>query len=400
MTEYSSLTFAYRAAGGDGHVHSGVLEAATLDDARAAIRARGWFAITLRQRGSSAPHRARLAADELALGLRVLADLLDAGLPVARALQAFGDLAPRPWQPAIPALAQAVREGKSLATALADSSIAVPPLVVGIVRAGEAGPGLAAGMRRAAELTHAAAQTRAAVHSALAYPLVVGAAGAAAVTILVTVVLPRFAAILADLDQTLPPSTRAVIALASWAHAAALPAVFAGGVGATCLRAWTSTERGERAWHRVLLRVPVLGAVRRAHAVARIAQTLGALVDSGVSMTAALPFAARAAADSEMMARVTEARGLVLAGHTLSSALERVAAATPTAVRLVRAGEETGQLASMLGHAARLEQQRADRIVQTGVRMLEPVLLLIFASIVALIAAALLQAIYSVRPAI
>ena len=52
----------------------------------------------------------------------------------------------------------------------------------------------------------------------------------------------------------------------------------------------------------------------------------------------------------------------------------------------------------MLAHGARIEQQRADRIVQTAIRMLEPMLLLTFASVVALIAAALLQAIYSVRP--
>ena len=71
---------------------------------------------------------------------------------------------------------------------------------------------------------------------------------------------------------------------------------------------------------------------------------------------------------------------------------------SPTTIRLVRAGEESGRLPSMLSHAAKIEQQRADQIVKTGVRMLEPMLLLTFASVVALVAAALLQAIYSVRP--
>jgi type II secretory pathway component PulF len=82
-----------------------------------------------------------------------------------------------------------------------------------------------------------------------------------------------------------------------------------------------------------------------------------------------------------------------------SRALELTNASTPTVVRLARAGEQSGRLATMLGHAARIEQQRADRIVRTAVRMLEPALLLAFASVVALIAAALLQAIYGVRPA-
>jgi type II secretory pathway component PulF len=255
-------------------------------------------------------------------------------------------------------------------------------------------------MRRAAELTQSTAQTRAAVQAALAYPLVVAVAGAAAVTILVTVVLPRFATILADLDQTLPASTRAVIAIASSVRAGALPVAVCTVVGVALFRTWTAGQLGKRIWHRLLLHTPLVGSVRRAIAVARMTQTLGALIESGVSMTAALPFAALAAADSEITAGTMDARALVLAGHSLSSALAQVDAATPTVVRLVRAGEETGRLASMLSHAARIEQQRADRILQTGVRMLEPVLLLCFASIVALIAAALLQAIYSVRPTI
>ena len=64
----------------------------------------------------------------------------------------------------------------------------------------------------------------------------------------------------------------------------------------------------------------------------------------------------------------------------------------------MRAGEESGRLAPMLTHAARIEQKAADEIVRAGIRMLEPMLLLTFACVVALIAAALLQAIYSIRP--
>jgi len=83
----------------------------------------------------------------------------------------------------------------------------------------------------------------------------------------------------------------------------------------------------------------------------------------------------------------------------LSHALEATQAATVTAVRLIRAGEESGRVAAMLEHAARIERDKANRVIRAGVRMLEPILLLVFASAVALIAAALLQAVYSVRPA-
>ena len=130
-----------------------------------------------------------------------------------------------------------------------------------------------------------------------------------------------------------------------------------------------------------------------------MAHSLSALLESGVTIASALVLAGRATADAEIEARIAAARAGVNTGEPLSRALETNGAATPTVVRLVRAGEESGRLAAMLGHAAKIEQERADRIVRTAVRMLEPMLLLTFASIVAIIAAALLQAIYSVRPA-
>jgi len=131
-----------------------------------------------------------------------------------------------------------------------------------------------------------------------------------------------------------------------------------------------------------------------------MAHSLSALLESGVSIATALTLSARATGDAQIAARLLVARDKIVSGDALSHALQESRAATLTAVRLVRAGEESGRVTSMLTHAARIEQQRADRIVRTAVRMLEPILLLIFASMVALVAAALLQAIYSVRPTV
>jgi general secretion pathway protein F len=189
-----------------------------------------------------------------------------------------------------------------------------------------------------------------------------------------------------------------VIRSADVARASLIPTAIAITLGAAAWRAWVQTASGRRSWHRFLLSVPLLGAVRRGAAVARMAHSLSALLESGVTIASALVLAGRAMADAELEARLAAARTSVNTGEPFSRALETNAAATPTVVRLARAGEESGRLAAMLGHAARIEQDRADRIVRTAVRLLEPVLLLTFASIVALIAAALLQAIYSVRP--
>ena len=391
--------FAYRAADASGAIERGVVDARSARDAREIIVSRGLYLLEIERREARSERREPLPVADLALGLRMLADLLESGLSMSRALHAFEELAPRGWRPALPHIRQSVREGRTFASALASAPIAIPGLVIGIAQAGEAGSGLGFAIRRAADLMEAAAEMRSSIRSALAYPIIVAAAGLVSVGVLMTVVLPRFARILADLGQTLPASTRIVIQSAAIVRASLIPATIAAVVGTAAWKAWVQTSSGRQSWHRLLLRLPLLGAVRRAAAVARMAHSLSALLESGVTVASALVLAGRATADAELEARLAAARASVNTGQPLSHALETNAAATPTVVRLVRAGEESGRLAAMLGHAAKIEQARADRIVRTAVRMLEPMLLLTFASIVAIIAAALLQAIYSVRPA-
>jgi general secretion pathway protein F len=390
--------FAYRASSAAGDINDGMVDAESSRQAREILASRGLYVLSLDSRGHRFARRDPLSIADLALGLRIIADLLESGLSVGRALHAFEELAPRGWRPALPHIRQSVREGQSLAAALSSAPVVIPGLVIGIAQAGEAGGGIGPAIRRAADLMESSAEMRASIRSALAYPVVVAGAGVLAIGILITVVLPRFAKILADLGQTLPASTRAVLSGAALMHAMVIPATIGVAVGSMLWRGWTQTQNGRRSWHRFLLSMPLLGSIRSGTAAARMAHSLSALLESGVSIGAALVFAARAMGDAELEARLMLARVGVTAGEPLSRALELNEATTATLVRLIRAGEESGRLPAMLDHGARIEQQRADRIVRTAVRLLEPMLLLTFASVVALIAAALLQAIYSVRP--
>jgi general secretion pathway protein F len=217
---------------------------------------------------------------------------------------------------------------------------------------------------------------------------------------LVGVVLPRFAGILAELGQDLPPATRALMVTATAVRAAFVPSLVAAAVLAAVWRAWTTSERGRERWHQWLLAIPLVGSVRRAAATARTSWALAALLETGVPLGEALRSAARTAGDAAIERRILRARDQVTAGASLGHAIEDADAMTPTAVRLVRAGEETGRLAALLTHAARIEQERSERIVRSAVRALEPSLILTFACLVALVAAALLQAVYSVRPGV
>jgi type II secretory pathway component PulF len=393
----TTSAYSYRAARGDGTVELGTLDAASREAASSVLSSRGLWVLDVRPAAPTLAPR-RLSTSELALGLRLLGSLLDAGLPVSRALTAFTDVAPDGWRPALPGLAAGVREGQSLGAALAAAPIEVPPVVIGMVQAGEAGSGLSAAVIRAADLMESAAATRAAIRGALAYPLILTVAGSSSLALLVGLVLPRFARVLTDLGAALPATTRAVLDLAAIARGGALPTAIACAVGLGAWQAWVGTASGRTRWDAWLLTMPLLGTIRWAAGSARISAAVASLLDSGVPIAPALLAGARASGDAAIEARLMEARGKVIAGAPLSNALSATLGVTPTVVRLVRAGEESGRLAEMLGRAAVLEAERARRLVTGAVRLLEPALILMFGGIVAFVAAALLQAVYSVRP--
>jgi general secretion pathway protein F len=129
----ATTRFAYRAARADGAFEHGVLAAESRDAALRAVAAQGLWAVDLNAARSGNELRTRLSIADLALGLRVLATLLESGLPVSKALAAMPELAPDAWAPALPGLARGVREGASLGAALERSGLAIPAVVLELI---------------------------------------------------------------------------------------------------------------------------------------------------------------------------------------------------------------------------------------------------------------------------
>jgi general secretion pathway protein F len=147
-----------------------------------------------------------------------------------------------------------------------------------------------------------------------------------------------------------------------------------------------------------LLRLPVIGQLRLAGASSRLCSTLAALTRGGVPVTTALLLSARTAGNAMIATNVLAARDDVLSGARVSDALSAHRCISAMARRLARAGEESGTLAEMFERSAELDAEWVRRRIAHIVRFIEPGLILAFAGIVALVATALLQAVYSVRP--
>src|SRR5216683_1963056 len=232
----------------------------------------------------------RVGGRELVAFTQQLATLLEAGLPLDRALAIQEELTPNPRLRAITAhVLRSVRAGSSLGEALAEHHPRpFSRLYINMVRAGERGGVLEQTLRRLAEFLEEAQEFRDTLVSALIYPTLLATVGGAAVIFLMTFVIPRFADIFRDLGSAIPWPTQVLMAVSGWLTRYWW--AVAGGVLSIALlvRAWVATAAGRLRADELILGVPVLGAVVLQTEVARFARITGTLLKSGVPMLAAL----------------------------------------------------------------------------------------------------------------
>ena len=291
-----------------------------------------------------------------------------------------------------------LRQGKSFAQALAAGRGVVPGLVLGMIRAGERGSQLSAALEQVATHLEQEAELVARVRQALAYPLLLAVAGTVSVLVIGTVVVPRFAALLGDLGQSLPLATRLLLTGSALLSRFWLPLLVLVVLAIWGTVEWLRRPAGRHRADEAMLSFPLTRPVRHPLATARVARALGGMLRAGMPLLPALDAAREAAGDAAVAARLLRARERVAQGAPLTASLEREAALSPSALQLFAVGESSGRLGEMALRAGDLAAQEAERGLKTLVTILEPALIIAFGGLVAFVAAALLQAVYSLRP--
>jgi general secretion pathway protein F len=394
--------FAYRAANAAGRTVRGVEEAESAPALERQLGARGLYPLHVAPAtaADAEPRRAgfRGRRADVVEAIRYLATLLEAGFPLDRALAAVSRVVARnDVAQAIGDARERVRGGARLEQAMAAHPRIFPRFAVGMVRAGERGGQLAPALDRLAAQLEREQALRSRLASAMVYPAVMTAVGAGALVVLFVYVLPRFVALLADTGSALPKSTAALLAagafVSRWwvAIVIALVALVAG------LAAWRATDEGRAATDRILLSVPVIGGLRRRVAAARLGRSLSTLLSSGLPILPALEVAAESQADAAVAAEVLRAREEVRAGDRLAASLRRTGIFPFVFVQMVDVGEEGGRLPEMLDRGATAMEGELERRLDRMLRLLEPLLIVVFGGIVGFVALSLLQAIYGIR---
>jgi len=395
--------YLYRAADRRGHTIDGVMEASDTRAVVERLHREAYFPIRVTAHGERARWfplgTRRIRQRDLLALTQELATLLEAGLPVDRALAIAEELAPNETVKTLVAdLLRSVRGGASLSDALGKHHPRpFSSLYVNMVRAGEKGGVLELTLRRLAEFLESRAAFTDALVSALTYPLVITGVGAAAVVFLMVFVIPRFATIFADLGQAIPLPTQILLATAE-----AMRAYWWLGGGAVLAlvlawRVWTSTPDGRLQWDRLLLGTPLVGRVIAKVETARFARTLGTMLHSGVPVLGALSVIGDMMTNRLVARSVGRLSESVRRGGTIAAGLKEHTPFPALAIHMVRVGEETGRLEELLLKVADTFEAEVRTELKRALGLLEPAIILAMGVLVAFIVVAMLLAIFSIN---
>ena len=339
-----------------------------------------------------------LRAKDVANVTRELSIMLGAGQDLDRALRYLVDYAANArTRGVLSKLRDTVRDGGSLAAAMAAQPRSFSRLYVGLVRAGEAGGTLGSTLDRLAALLERQRSLSSTITSAMIYPALLLVAAIGSITLLLTVVLPQFVPLFEQNGAKLPASTQMLVDLGALVSNDGLYALAVTLLLLLAARQALRRPGTRLAMDRLLLHLPIIGSLARETLAARFNRTLGTLLLNGVPLIGALGIVRDAVGNLAGVAAVDAATISARGGAGLAGALEQSGVFPPRTVQLLRLGEETAQLGAMALRAAEIHEESARIGVQRLVALLVPAITILMGAVIAGIVSSLLVAMLSLN---
>jgi len=406
-------TYTYTAMDSAGREMRGQIEADTEQAAADVLRGRGLFptALIVRPgRGTGSPAAAAAKPGESGRGLfgqltvprirrkplctltRQLATMIEAGLPLLRALRLLARQAKDPTtRTVVTDLATAIESGSSLSDAFSRHPRSFDRLYVSMLRAGEVSGQLGPVLRRQATYLEKGQRLRRRIKGAIAYPAVVCAVAILITAGLMIFIVPKFATVFTEMmsGKALPPLTRWVIAASD-----VLARRFHYVVGFAVLvfvlfKLLRKTTAGAFLLDSAALKIPAFGNLIELTAGARFCETLAVLMNAGVPVLNALQIVRDTCGNNVVARALQNVRNAVKEGESMSAPLAAAKVFPPMLIGMVEVGEETGALPEMLGRVAAGYEEEVDHAVDTLTSLIEPVMIVFLAIMVGTIVIAL-----------
>lgn len=357
--------------------------------------------VTTRAPASATPRRRRrrrVSFQDLTVMTRQLASLVGGGLTLMQAIDALIEHTENDTlAAALTQVREELRSGGTFAEALAKHPRLFSPLYVSIVRAGEVSGELPRVLNWLADYMEREQTRRTQIRSALAYPILLSVVMVGALAFLLIFLVPRYAALFAEMGQSLPLPTQILLtvsgALARWWWLVALAVLATVYLYRTVRR----TVRGRWVTDLWKLRLPLFGRLHLKSAVGRMARALSVLLMGGVPVLEALGVVREVVGNEVLAQALDEMRQRVREGERLADHLRRSGVFPPLLTRLVAVGEETGSLPQALTTVADTLDLEVDSALKALVALLEPALILLLGTVVGFVVISLLMAVFQLN---
>jgi type IV pilus assembly protein PilC len=318
----------------------------------------------------------KVKTKEIAIFFRQFSVMIDAGLPLVQCLEILAaNQENQAFQKTLTGVRTTVEGGATLANAMRQYPKVFDDLTTNMMEAGEMGGILDTILQRLATYVEKAVKLRAAVKSALIYPVSVVSLAFLIVGALLKWVVPIFANLFVGLGVALPLPTRIVIGLSGfvghfwWFFIVGI----AGGIfGVKQIR---KDPRGRYYFDYLMLKLPVLGMLLRKIAVARFTRTLGTLITSGVPILEALTVTAKTSGNAVLEEALMKVRKAIEEGRTIVDPLRECGVFPNMVTQMIGVGEATGAMDNMLQKIADFYEDEVDSATKDMLAMLEPIII-------------------------
>lgn len=399
-------TFSYEAADRAGRLVKGSMEAMSADVLVKRLRDQGYLPIDIKEsaeaRGAAPltlrPFSRRPGAGVVASFTHGLATMLEAGVPLDRALSILSELETDVFlRSIIREIKKGLEGGRTLADCLQRRPDVFPPIYTSTIRAGEAGGNLEEALRQVNKYMEDSQRLKDELRSALLYPLILTVAGGLAVAVMVVFVVPRFSVIFDGMGGAMPLPTKMLLAMSEavkklwWAPVLLAAAIY------LWLKARLRTPQGRLSFDKAVQGLPMLGPVSVKASVSRFSRTLGMLLRSGLPILDSLSIAVSTMGNAFMAKGIEPVIDGVRRGRGMALPLKEAGVFPPLAVHMIAIGEETGRLDEMLLKLSdNYDREIAVRLKRL-LTLLEPAVILLMAGVVGFIVISLLMAVFSLN---
>jgi type IV pilus assembly protein PilC len=397
-------TYVFKAIDIVGKHAKGEVDAESKQSVADQLKAKGLIVLDIAEKGRASkdlelPFLNRIKLGDLAILTRQLATMVSSGMTILRALYVLeAQTENKKLAEELVDVRKDVEAGLPLSDALERHPKTFNSLFVAMTRAGETGGVLEESLIRIADQLEKEESLRRQVKSAMAYPIVIFVFATAVMLGMVAFIVPVFAGVFKELGNAkLPAMTQFVMGISKVVTGYWYLLIF-GTVGAAFgFSKWKKTPKGRSLWQRFLLRVPFkIGDIFQKVALARWSRTFSALMGAGVPLLQAIDITSQTAGNivvEEAMANVTTS---VKAGGTIAQPLMESPVFPSMVGHMVKVGEETGALTTMLSKIGDFYEDQVQASVKALTSILEPVMIVFVGGIVGFIVISMYLPLFSV----